>query len=169
MASVVRGVGGLAGGGGAARGDRSRLFDVDATPLAQNSCSVLVERRCVATGPCRRALHHRSTDLRYARFIIIHEKSAPLSPRDTWPRPSCAPPRDVNAIRRPNETCPRADGSHLARDESLSRGEQPPPTPLPLLGLPMICAVSCVRGNKQGTLIATEMRTSSPSTLQLRT
>lgn len=46
---------------------RASLFDVDATGLAQNSCSVLVERRRAATGPCRRALRHRSTDLRYAR------------------------------------------------------------------------------------------------------
>lgn len=76
--TLKSGVGSTVVGGGearGARGDRSRLFDVDATPLAQNSCSVLVERRCVATGPCRRALHHRSTDLRYARHIIIPEIS----------------------------------------------------------------------------------------------
>lgn len=75
--TLKSGVGSTVVGGGearGARGDRSRLFDVDATPLAQNSCSVL-ERRCVATGPCRRALHHRSTDLRYARHIIIPEIS----------------------------------------------------------------------------------------------
>jgi len=47
--------------------ERASLFDVDATGLAQNSCSVLVERRRAATGSCRRALRHRSTDLRYAR------------------------------------------------------------------------------------------------------